>query len=139
MKRIVIAVLAAFFCSRGVAEDLCRADVCAMHFELQSVSDAKSYGLLIEAPEAGCRKVRYVVRDAAAGFLGHTPALEPGDIAVVRMGRGFAAGDHDLTVKAKGCGLRPAVTRRVTLGKPSPDRGWRASAVAARAELVSDR
>ncbi len=105
----------------------CAMVACPAFYELHSVSDTKSYGLLVEAPQQGCRYVRYRVQGAGAADLGHTPPLRPGDVAVVRMGRGFASGGHLLTVSAKGCSLQPALMRRVTLGKASPDHGWRAA------------
>jgi hypothetical protein len=128
MKAVFWAVLAALVATVAGADSLtCRGPDCALAFNLQSVSDAKSYGLLLEAPTGACRRVRYSVTSAGAEVLGHTPPLGPGDVAVVRMGRGFAEGDHALTIAADGCADMPVVTRRVTLAKPSPDHGWRAA------------
>ena len=82
--------------------------------------------LLRDGSTVNVRPVR--VEDAAAVFLGHTQPLAPGELGVVRMGEGFAAGEHELTIAAEGCYTRPAATRRVTLAKLSPDHGWRAVA-----------
>jgi hypothetical protein len=116
----------------------CGGAQCPQVFKLISVSEAKSYGLLLEAPAGDCRRVRYSIRTASARFLGHTPPLGPGEVAVVRMGRGFAEGDHDLTIAADGCAAQPMTTRRVTLAKTSPDHGWRAASHRFE-RLVNDR
>jgi hypothetical protein len=100
---------------------------CAGLFTLLSVDEAKSYALLVVAPKTGCRRVRYRVETAAARFVGHTPPLAAGDAAVVRLGLGYATGTHLLRIAAEGCFLPPALVRRVTLRKPSPDHGWRAA------------
>jgi hypothetical protein len=128
MKALILAGLA--FCATDPASAdtlTCDARFCAQVFNLQSLSETKSYGLLLEAPEGDCRHVRYRVTSASAEFLGHTPPLGPGEVAVVRMGRGFSEGDHVLTIGAEGCAARPVLTRRVTLSKASPDHGWRSA------------
>lgn len=128
MKALVLAGVALFVACPAAADTLnCDVRHCALMFSLQSVSEAKSYGLLLEAPAGKCRRVRYSVKSASAEFLGQTPPLGPGDIAVVRVGRGFSQGDHVLTIAAEGCADRPVGTRRVTLAKASPDHGWRAA------------
>ena len=106
---------------------LCGQTNCPHDFQLVSVSAGKSYGLLLAAPKPGCWKVRFRVETAAHGFLGQTPPLAPGEVAVVRMGRGFAEGPHALSIAAEGCNVAPSVARRVTLAKQSPDHGARAS------------
>jgi hypothetical protein len=129
MKALIVAGVALFATSPVFADTLpCRGERCPQVFTLISVSEAKSYALLLEAPAGDCRRVRYSIRTASARFLGHTPPLGPGEVAVVRMGRGFAEGDHDLTIAADGCSAQPLTTRRVTLAKTSPDHGWRAAA-----------
>ena len=100
---------------------------CGTGYVLSSDSDARSYGILIAAPADGCPRVRYRVDSDVAGMLGRTPALQPGEMAVVRLGRGFSAGEHLLVIEAEGCVALPAGLRRVTLAKASPDHGWRAS------------
>lgn len=128
MKAIVLAGLGVCVACPAIAtEPECKTVHCEHHFHLQSVSETKRYGLLLEAPASDCLKVRYRVLTDAAVFLGHTPPLSPGEIAVVRMGRGFVEGDHLLTIAAEGCAVRPGTARRVTLAKPSPDHGWRAA------------
>jgi hypothetical protein len=128
MKAVFLAGLAALVATVAGADKLtCRGPDCALAFNLQSVSDAKSYGLLLEAPMGACGRVRYRVTSAGAEVLGHTPPLGPGEVAVVRMGRGFAEGDHILRIAADGCADPPLITRRVTLAKASPDHGWRAA------------
>ena len=96
-------------------------------YVLVATAEAHSYGLWIAAPAAGCRSVRYVVTSLGAR-LGFTGPLGPGDGAVVRIGRGFAQGDHRLVITAIGCNHPPAEARRVLLAKPSPDHAWRAQA-----------
>lgn len=103
----------------------CPDRVCSVAVSFTSVSDSRSYGLLIAAPESGCRHVRFRVEGAGAIFLGHTPPLSPGELAVVRLGRGFPAGLNEVTVASVGCEAPPAATRRVVLAKVSPDHGWR--------------
>jgi hypothetical protein len=105
----------------------CRNRHCAAAYRLSSDSDLRSYGILIAAPDSGCARVRFRVETAAAGFLGHTPPLGPGELAVVRLGRGFSPGEHWLTIASEGCESTPAATRRVILAKASPDHGWRLS------------
>lgn len=116
--------------SPGVAqpvEDACRQRGCPVLVSFASVSDSRSYGLLIAAPDIGCRRVRFRVVGAGEVFLGHTPPLLPGELAVVRMGRGFPEGVNRVTVASIGCDAHPAATRRVVLAKASPDHGWRAA------------
>ncbi|MCU0827588.1 MAG: hypothetical protein MUE52_09315 [Tabrizicola sp.] len=109
------------------AQVICEVKGCPTQFDLTSISENRSYAVLIAAPDVGCRRVRFRVEAGDTEFLGHTPPLGPGDLAVVRVGRGFAAGEHILTIASEGCDTRPAATRRVTLAKLSPDHGWRAS------------
>lgn len=100
---------------------------CRQTYLLASVSERKTYGILIAAPDAGCARVRFRVETQARGFLGHSPPLAPGEVTVVRLGRGFAEGDTALTIVPEGCASPPALMRRVTLAKPSPDHGARAA------------
>jgi hypothetical protein len=100
---------------------------CPVAVSFASVSDSRSYGLLIAAPDTGCRHVRFRVEGAGKVFLGHTPPLSPGELAVVRLGRGFPAGENLVTLASVGCDAPPAATRRVVLAKMSPDHGWRAA------------
>lgn len=120
---LVLAIPAALWAD---TERCVRKD-CRVAVQFASVSDLRSYGLLIAAPEAGCRRVRFRV-EGNEGFLGQTPPLGPGELAVVRMGRGFPEGRNEVTIAAVGCKAAPAATRRVTLAKIGPDHGWRASA-----------
>lgn len=105
----------------------CRQGPCRQVFVLQSVAETRSYALLVVAPAAGCRRVRYRVETPVGRFLGHSSPLVPGEVAIVRLGSGYAAGIHDLRIVAQGCGPGPALTRRVTLQKAAPDHGWRAA------------
>jgi hypothetical protein len=105
----------------------CAPQGCRAAFHLASTSDLRQYGVLIAAPDTGCRRVRFRVETDRSVFLGHTGPLAPGELALVRMGRGFSPGDHRLTIAAEGCAALPAATRRVTLAKASPDHGWRAA------------
>lgn len=105
----------------------CAAGACGADVTLVSVSDLKRYGLLIAAPDEGCRRVRFRIEGPDAGLLGRTPPLRPGELALVRFARGFAQGPHPLVVTAEGCGVTPAAARAVTLAKAAPDHGWRAA------------
>jgi hypothetical protein len=127
-KAVLLAGLCLFFPNFALAEgDICR-NTCPTSYRLTSTSELRSYGVLITAPDTGCRHVRFRVDRDGAAFLGHTPPLGPGELAVVRMGRGFVEGTHDLTISSEGCAARPAATRRVTLAKAAPDHSWRTGA-----------
>ncbi|MDM7930313.1 hypothetical protein [Tabrizicola sp.] len=105
----------------------CDPEDCRTEFRLSSTSDLRKYGILIVAPKDGCHRMRFRVQGESEVWLGHTPPLGPGELAVVRMGLGFPPGDHVLTITAVGCDAFPATLRRVTLAKFSPDHGWRAA------------
>jgi hypothetical protein len=105
----------------------CKTRGCPTPVSFASVSDNRSYGLLIVAPDAGCRHVRFRVVDDRAEYLGQSPPLGPGELAVVRLGRGFPQGENLVMVASVGCNASPAVTRRVTFNKTGPDHEWRAS------------
>ncbi|HLQ19853.1 MAG TPA: hypothetical protein VK146_12825 [Tabrizicola sp.] len=107
------------------ADDVCLDRGCPTAVSFASASDSRSYGLLIAAPESGCARVRFRVQGAES-FLGQTPPLAPGELAVVRLGRGFPEGRNEVQVAAVGCDRPPAATRQVVLAKLSPDHGWRA-------------
>lgn len=124
-KSLLLAGFLLAFPAVAPAGDRCPRQGCPVAVHFASVSDSRSYGLLIAAPETGCRRVRFRVEGGGA-FLGQTPPLRPGELAVVRLGRGFPKGQNLVTVAAVGCNARPAATRRVTLAKVSPDHGWRA-------------
>jgi hypothetical protein len=127
MKAVFVAALLALAAPPVFADPQdCAGQGCRSLFQFASTSDERSYGLLIAAPDSGCRRVRFRVEGAGKAFLGHTPPLGPGELAVVRMGRGFSPGDHSLVIAAEGCATFPAATRRVSFAKPSPDHGWRA-------------
>lgn len=127
-NRFVLAGLCLAFTQSAVADTSASDGAgCQTPYSLTSTSETRSYGLLIAAPDTGCRRVRFRVEGEGAIFLGHTPPLAPGELAVVRVGRGFALGEHQLTIAAEGCQAAPAFTRRVTLAKRSPDHGWRAA------------
>jgi hypothetical protein len=107
--------------------EACHTRGCPTSVRFSSVSDSRSYGLLIAAPESGCRHVRFRVEDDRSGFLGQSPPLKPGELAVIRLGHGFPKGENQVTVASVGCETPPAATRRVTFNKTGPDHGWRAS------------
>ncbi len=122
MKAMILAGCALFCAAPALAE--------RVQFTLRSASETKSYGVLLTAPESDCRHVRYRVM-AGGVTLGHTPPLEPGEAVVLRVGQGYAAGDHALVIAAIGCAAPAVAPRRVTLAKASPDHGWRAARVMA--------
>jgi hypothetical protein len=109
----------------------CDRPSCPHEIRIASVAEDKLYGLLLQAPEAGCRQVRYRVETIRQALLGKTPVLTAGEVAVVRIGNGYRAGAHTLIVTGEGCGKAPDLSRRVTLRKTSPDHGWRAALVMA--------
>lgn len=92
-------------------------------FVLAATADTHSYGLWLAAPQSDCRVARYMVT-ADGARLGFSAPLGPGEGAVIRIGRGFAIGAHDLTITSLGCISPPAEARRVLLGKSSPDHSW---------------
>ena len=130
MKRIFLAGAAALCATPALADQTPCVGHCRVTYQLASVSDSKSYGLLLEAPISACGRVRYSVSDGS-GVLGRSPTLVPGALAVVRIGGGFAEGSHGLTIATSGgkagCASAPIRVRRVTLGKASPDHDWMAS------------
>jgi len=127
-KLILSAALAAFVVTSSLAEPAgCGMLQFKAEYRLSSDSDRRTYGILIAAPENGCPRVRFRVETDASRFLGHTPPLGPGELAVVRLGRGFPRGEHLLSIASEGCDTAPAATRRVILAKASPDHGWRVS------------
>ena len=129
MKCILAGIGLALLASTStLADDQgCASVSCPREVRMSSVARDKIYGLLLGAPAAGCRRVRYRVETSGRKLLGRTPALAAGEVAVVRIGNGFSTGPHALIVTAEGCGRPPGLFRRVTLHKSSPDHGWRAS------------
>ncbi len=123
----VAGLALALSCPASAKDDTCFQAGCPTAVSFQSISALRSYGLLIAAPESGCRHVRFRVQGVGAAFLGHTPPLGPGELAVVRLGPGFPAGENRLTIASVGCDAHPAAMRRVVLAKAGPDHGWRAS------------
>jgi hypothetical protein len=109
----------------------CDGGVCMpVTFRLTSLSETARYGLLVTSPtEIACGSVQFILSDAGGGVVGRTQALHPGEMQVVRIGRGYPAGDYALQITASGCPVAPAHVRHVRLGKPSPDHGWRAAMV----------
>lgn len=112
--------------SDGARDDCGQDHPCIRSYVLTSWSARPAFGILLRAPRDGCRHVRYVLRDDRQHRLGQTPALGPGERAVVRVGRGFAPGDHRLSIIALGCNRTPIEARRVVLAKLSVSHGWRA-------------
>jgi hypothetical protein len=124
---LLAGLVLAFPVPAQAEEAKCHLKGCALAVSFLSVSDSRSYGILIAAPEGRCRHVRFRV-EGEGNLLGQTPPLAPGELAVVRMGRGFPAGDNLVTVASVGCDVQPAAWRRVVLAKLAPDHGWRAAA-----------
>ncbi|MCB6177365.1 hypothetical protein LHP98_04380 [Rhodobacter sp. Har01] len=111
--------------TRSAAEDLV----------FTSYSEARAYGLVLTAPASGCPALRYKLVGALGAVLGRSPLLSPGEIAVVRIGRGFPEGANSLKIVTQGCAaspraaLVPLAVRRIAVGKASPDHGWRGGAL----------
>jgi hypothetical protein len=128
-KSLRLAGLVLAFPLSALAEPpACSSSSCPLAVSFASVSETRSYGLLITAPETGCRHVRFRV-EGEGRFLGQTPPLAPGELAVVRLGRGFPKGHNQVLVAPIGCNRPPAAAWRVILAKIAPDHGWRASQV----------
>jgi hypothetical protein len=106
--------------------DSCDPRACATEVPFASTSVHRSYGLLVAAPDTGCRHVRFRIEDDTARLLGQSPPLAPGELAVVRLGRGFPQGRNLVTIASVGCDKPPAAIRRVILAKAGPDHSWRA-------------
>jgi hypothetical protein len=107
--------------------DTCTRAPCPQVIQIAALAEEKTYGLLLRAPEDGCRRLRYRVETVGQVLLGRTPALAAGEVAVVRIGRGLHPGANDFLVIAEGCSKAPDLMRRVTFSKASPDHGWRAA------------
>jgi hypothetical protein len=133
MKRMIAGVgLLVLSAGSVLSEPLtCTRAICPFEVQMASSADDKSYGLLLGAPEVGCRRVRYRVETTGQVLLGRTPVLAAGEVAVVRIGNGFHSGAHTLIVTGEDCGMAPVLSRRVTLKKTSPDHGWRAALILA--------
>jgi hypothetical protein len=131
MKRILAGVCLLLLSAGGAFSEhvTCSRATCPHKVGLASIAADKIYGLLLGAPEAGCRRVRYRIETTGQVLLGKTPALAAGEVAVVRIGNGFQIGSHTLIVTGEGCDKAPVLSRRVTLKKRSPDHGWRAALV----------
>jgi hypothetical protein len=126
-KPLLLAGLTLVLCGPVLARDVgCGRTACETSVSFQSISALRSYGLLIAAPDSGCRHVRFRVKTGET-LLGNTPPLAPGELAVVRLGHGFPEGENRVTVASVGCDAPPAATRRVVLAKIAPDHGWRAA------------
>jgi hypothetical protein len=96
-------------------------------FVLTSTSDTASYAVLVMAPETHCAASRVVLSSGGASWK--SPTLAPGELAVVRIGSGFAPGDHAVRMQVLGCDQPAFAARRVILSKHSPDHGWRGGAL----------
>ncbi len=131
-KQFCLGLLALFLNNSPLLADAvrCEGGLCGtVAIRMTSVSTEARYGLLVTSPaDIACGTVRFIVSDPARGVVGTTRALRPGEVQVVRIGQGYAAGAHALQISASGCPVRPSAVRRVRLGKASPDHGWRAAA-----------
>jgi hypothetical protein len=135
MKSLIAGVgLLYLTCGPAIADHhICPRQPCPTAVEVVSLDEGKVYGLLLSAPMTGCRRLRYRIETAGHDLLGLSPVLHPGDMAVVRIGSGYATGSHKFLIWAEGCDRAPIHARRVTLRKTSPDHGWRASVILAAA------
>lgn len=126
--KIALALACAMLAVPSLAEIQadCSAKGCVTQVPFASTSDSRSYGILLAAPDSGCRHVRFRVEGTSSRFLGQSPPLAPGELAVVRMGRGFPQGKNWVTIASVGCDTAPAAIRRVILAKTGPDHSWRA-------------
>ena len=102
----------------------------AYQYSFLSTYADRSYGVLVTAPEKmPCSMVRFLVRRPGAGRLGLSEPLTSGQLAVLRVGRGFAPGNHHLMIEAVGCAMHPGIARPVLLNRASPDHSWRAGLI----------
>lgn len=134
MKTFLCRAFLALFClcyPVAAQEARCAATGCNTYiYVLQSASDERAYGVLATLPaDAPCAAARFVVLDMANRHLGESGLLIPGEQGRVRLGQGFAAGGHPLRLHVSGCDARPALVRRITLNKASPDHGWRVAPI----------
>ena len=111
----------------------CKQTGCATTVTFSSFSERRSYGLLVAAPDADCPRVRFRVEHERSGFLGQSPPLAPGQLAVVRLGRGFPQGENRVTVASIGCNAPPVAIGRVILANTGPDHSWRSSRISGQA------
>lgn len=109
----------------------CAPPGCLTTVQFASTSDRRSYGLLVAAPESGCLRVRFRIQHDSAGILGQSPPLAPGELAVIRLGRGFPQGENRVTIVSIGCDAPPAETRRVILANNGHDHSWRSGQASA--------
>jgi hypothetical protein len=119
-------------CVSAIAQPpACSGSVCRSNiYVLRSVSATHNYAVLVSLPDdAPCDLARFVVSDADHRPLGQTDALAPGEQGRVRIGRGYDTGVHPLRIIVPGCAVRPEDVRAITLGKASPDHGWRAAQI----------
>ena len=101
--------------------------ISTQHVGFYSVSDAAGYGVVLSAPhDLVCPDVRYRLLAADARAPLDSPPLGAGDVAVLRVGAGFAEGDHALLLVTEGpCTAHAVGVHPVRLSKPWPDHGWR--------------
>jgi len=107
--------------------DDCAYAPCPQGVRIASTAEDRLYGLLMQAPETGYRRLRYRVETAGRVLLGKSPVLAASELAVERIGNGSRRGAHTLLITAEGCGKAPVLMRRVTLRQTSPDYGRRAA------------
>ncbi|MFN6952349.1 MAG: hypothetical protein ACK4NE_07125, partial [Albidovulum sp.] len=58
-----------------------------------------------------------------------SPPLAPGELAVIRLGRGFPQGENQVTIASIGCDVPPAEARRVILANTGHDHSWRSGRI----------
>ncbi len=93
---------------------------------LWSVAEDVSYAVILDLPMTECPATAYRVIDSAALSLGRGAPPQAARVFVLRIGRDYAAGAHDLRVVTEGsCSAQPVAARMIRLEKPSPDRSWR--------------
>ncbi len=109
----------------GLGLALCGPALADTTFLMTSSSETVAYGVLVMAPETDCPASRVIVRGSAGTWKSGT--LQPGQLAVVRMGKGFSQGEHALRIETAGCSGAAFPARRVVLHKQSPDHAWRAA------------
>lgn len=99
-----------------------------------STSDSRDYGLFVVAGEGDCPATRYMILGEGVEAISQT--LTPGESAILRLGSGYAPGEHSLTLSAVGCALPLAATRMVLLDQISP--GHARAPVLKQVQIVSE-
>ena len=110
MKLSMIAVL--------LAASPVLADPMAQTISITSASPQHDYALFLVAAPGDCPATRFLVVGPDRQAV--SPALAPGESAVLHLGPGFAQGEHQLTLSSIGCDAGYESLLLLTLNRSSP-------------------